>query len=170
MLVKIISIMLENTYTTDDLVLRIGSMRKYYEQRLFQPGKEVTVRSAIENECDNHTLQAVEHWNERFEKEKVQPLVVYEALESVQEDLAGIPSIKLYVPVRFTPSQVEQLGVWVRTNIQPNILISLHIDPRVTGGCSFIWKDVYHDFSLRYFIDKKKKEIHDMFGKYAYAK
>lgn len=162
--------MLENTYTTDDLVLRIGLMRKYYDQRLFRPGKEVTLRTAVEDECDQYTLRAVETWNDRFEKENMQPLVVYEALESVQEELAGMPSIKLYVPVRFTSPQVEQLGVWLRGNIQPNILMSLHIDPRVTGGCSFIWKDVYYDFSLRYFIDKKKDEIHEMFGKYAYAK
>lgn len=169
MLVKIISTMLKNTYTTDELVERIGLMRKYYERFLFQANENVTLREVVKEECDPHTLRALEEWNTAFEKDAIQPIMVYEALESVQEDLAGVPSITLYVPVRLAPEHVERLGVWFRENVQPNILISLHVDPRMTGGCGFIWKDVYYDFSLRYFIEKNREEINDMFGTYAYA-
>lgn len=164
MLVKIISTMLKNTYTTDALMERIGLMRTYYNSRLFQEKTDVTIRNALGEECDEYTLQALEKWNSSFEKDGIQPLVVYEALETVQEDLSGIPSVTLYVPVRFNPEQIEKIGEWFRENVQPNILLALRIDPRATGGCSFIWKDVYYDFSLRYFIDKYRKKINTMFN------
>lgn len=169
MLVKIISIMLKNTYTTDDLVERIGLMRKYYNVRLFKDGADALLKDVVQNDCDASTLKAIEDWVLAFDKEGIQPLLVYEALDTVQEDLEGVPAITLYVPVRFTPEQIKGLGVWFRENIQPNILLSLHIDPRTTGGCSFIWKDIYHDFSLRYFINKEQKEINSMFNKYTHV-
>ena len=156
--------MLANTYTTDQLVERLGLMRKYLDKILFQKQEDITIREVIQNECDEHTVLALESWQNDFDEKSIQPLVVYEALEAVQEDLGGLPSVTLYVPVRFNPDQVEKLGVWFRENVQPNILLSLHVDPRATGGCSFIWKDVYHDFSLRYFIEKERNEINEMFN------
>ena len=162
--------MLQNTYTTDELIDRIGLMRKYYNTSLFGDKKDATLEDVIQNECDEHTFNILKSWVAAFNKQKVQPLVVYEALDTVQEDLAGMPSVTLYVPVRLNPEQIEKLGKWFRNNVQPNILISLHVDPRATGGCSFIWKDVYHDYSLRYYIDKQQDKITDMFNKYTHVK
>jgi hypothetical protein len=170
MLVKIISTMLRNTYTTDELVSRLGLMRKFYEKRLFADGENVTLKEVIESECDEATLEALEEWNKYFTDAEIQPIVIYEALDTVQEDLGGVPAITLYVPVRFTTKQIEGLGIWFRENVQPNILLSLRIDPRTTGGCSFIWKDIYYDFSLRYFIDKQQEEITNMFNTHMHAK
>lgn len=156
--------MLKNTYTTDDLMERIGLMRRYYDKRLFQDDTNITIRKAIGEECDEYTLQALEAWNSSFDEEGIQPLVVYEALDAVQEDLGGVPSITMYVPVRFNPEQIENIGKWFRENIQPNMLVSLRIDPRATGGCGLIWKDVYYDFSLRYFIEKNREKVNTMFN------
>ena len=161
--------MIENTYTTDDLVERLGLLRKYYDKVLFTDAADATVRSILEGECDERTLALLETWAATFEKQKIQPLVVYEALDTVQEDMAGVPAVTLYVPVRFTVEQVEQLGSWFRENVQPNVLLSLHIDPRTTGGCAFIWNDVYHNYSLRYYIDKRRDEITEVFNKYTHA-
>jgi hypothetical protein len=170
MLVKIISTMLQNTYTTDDLVERLGLMRKYYNKRLFTESENVTLREVIAGDCEEHTLQALEYWVAVFTKENIQPLVIFETLDSVQEDLGGVPSVLLYVPIRFTPVQIESFGKWFRENVQPNILLSLHIDPRATGGCSFVWKNTFYDFSLKYFIDKQRDDIVTMFNKYSHAK
>lgn len=169
MLVKIISIMLKNTYTTDDLSERLSLMHKYYDKYLFVGGKDAILKDVLKNSCEENTLNSLEEWTTSFKKESIQPVVVYEALDSIREDLTGLPSVTVYVPVRFKYEQVKKIGIWFRENVQPNILISLHIDPRSTGGCSFIWKSVYYDFSLRYFLDKKKKDIFSIFNKYAYV-
>jgi len=161
--------MLQNTYTTDDLIERLGLMRKYYDVRLFKGGDTAVLGDVLQTDCDENTLHALETWVNAFDNQDIQPLVVYEALDTVQEDLGGIPALTLYVPVRFTPVQIEGLGKWFRENVQPNILLSIHIDPRATGGCGFIWKDTYHDFSLRYYINKEQKAITSMFNKYTHA-
>jgi hypothetical protein len=160
--------MLENTYTTDDLVERIGLMRKYYGVKLFVEGSTASLADVVAAECEPHTLNAVEHWEKRFLESDVQPLVVYEALDTVQEELAGVPAVTLYVPVRFAPDQIEKLGMWFRENVQPNMLLSLHIDPRATGGCGFVWNDVYYDFSLHYYLDRERRAITDMFNQYVH--
>lgn len=170
MLVKIISTMLRNTYTTDDLIERLGLMRKYYNIRIFAKGEDAVLRDVLQNECDERTMTVLENWNSTFIEESIQPLVVFEALDAVQEDVSGLPSVTLYLPVRFTPEHIEKFGIWFRENIQPNILLSLHIDPRATGGCSFIWNNVYYDFSLRYYMDKQREDIVASFNKYTHAK
>lgn len=162
--------MLQNTYTTDDLVERLGLMRIYYNKRLFVGGENSTLKEVIQNECDEHTFLSLEAWVKVFEKENIQPLVVFEALDTVQEDLGGVPAVTLYVPVRFSHEQIERFGVWFRENVQPNILLSLHIDPRATGGCSFIWNNIFYDFSLKYFIEKQKEDIVATFDKYTHVK
>ncbi len=169
MLVKIISTMIEATYTTDDLIERLGLLRKYYDVVLFTEATSATVREVLEGKCDDRTLRLLEIWVSTFEKQKIQPLVVYETLDTVQEEVAGVPAITLYVPVRFNIMQVEQLGKWFRENVQPNILLSLRIDPRTTGGCAFIWNDEYHNYSLRYYIEKEREEIDKVFNKYTHV-
>ncbi len=161
--------MLRNTYTTDDLIERLGLMRKYYNVRLFADGKNAVLREVLKDDCDERTITVLETWNKTFTAESIQPLVVFEALDAVQEDLTGLPAVTLYVPVRFTSEQTEKFGTWFRENVQPNILLSLHIDPRATGGCSFIWNNTYHDFSLRYFMNKQREAIVTSFNKYTHA-
>jgi len=161
--------MIEDTFTTDDLIERLGLLRKYYSTVLFAGGGDALVSDVLENECDERTMHILGRWVGVFNEQKIQPLVVYEALDAVQEDMAGVPSVRLYVPVRFSKEQVEQLGGWFRENVQPNILLTLHIDPRTTGGCAFIWKDVYHNYSLRYYMDKQRDEITKVFNKYTHV-
>jgi hypothetical protein len=166
MLVKIISTILKNTYTTDELSQRLNLMRKYYSEYLFAGAENLTLKDVLEGKCDGDTLRALGEWIGKFEESGIQPIVIYEAIDSIQEDLTGIPSITLYVPVRFSTEQIKKIGTWFRENVQPNMLMSVHIDPRSTGGCSFVWNNIYYDFSLKYFLDKKKEEIVSAFNKH----
>ncbi len=164
MLVKIISIMLGNTYTTDDLVERLGLMRTYYNERLFVEGSTATLQQVLGGQCEQHTLESLMSWEAKFLESEIQPLIVYESLGTVQEELTTMPAVVLYVPLRFPPEHVERIGTWFRENVQPNILVSLKVDPRATGGCSIVWKDRYYDFSLHYFIQDKREEVVQMFN------
>lgn len=169
MIVKIISTVLDNTYTTDDLIERLGLMRLYYGKRIFSKGKEITIDDVLGTECEPHTLTALKQWERGFETANIQPLVVYEALDTVQEEVAGMPSVVLYVPVRFTGEHVTRLGTWFRTHVQPNILLTLRVDPRAAGGCSLIWKHTYYDFSLHYFIQRNRDAIVSRFNEHIHA-
>lgn len=169
MLVKIISTILENTYTTDDLIERLGLMRMYYGKRIYTKDTASTLDEVLGTECEAHTLEALRQWEEHFAKDKIQPVLVYEALDSVQEEVAKLPSVVLYVPVRFANAHVVRFGAWFRTNVQPNILLTLHVDPRSAGGCSLIWKNTYYDFSLHYYMQRTRDDIVSMFNTYVHA-
>lgn len=169
MLVKIVSIMLADTYTTDDVVERIALLRRYYGVKLFAGGSQTTLRESVGAECDEFTVGVLENWETKFAAAGIQQLVVYEALDAIEEDLSGMPSVSLYVPIRFTHEHIERFCRWFRQSVQPNILLSLRVDPRVGGGCGVIWNDVYHDLSLKYHIHEKRAEVVEMFNRYTHA-
>jgi hypothetical protein len=161
MLVKIINIMLENTYTTDDLVGRIGFMRTYYASTLFQSGSQSvnTSPESVLRSVEPDTLQCLVQWHEKFQMERIQPLVIYEALDAIEEEIVGLPTVLLYVPIHFSNEHVALFGGWFRENVQPNILLTIRSDPRMAGGCGFVWNNIFYDFSFGYYLDKKKNEL-----------
>jgi hypothetical protein len=169
MLVKIISIMLENTYATDDLVERLALMRAYYGKRLFAGGTDYTIEEVLGATTESHILQALKEWQSAFDRSQISPIVVYEALDAIEEDMAGLPTVLLYVPIRFSDAHVKVFGAWFREYVQPNLLLTMRVDPRVGGGCGFVWHDVYYDFSLRYHIQKNRENVIAMFDQYTHA-
>jgi hypothetical protein len=170
MLVKIVSIMLEDTFTTDDVVERIALLRRYYGIKLFAGGGDVTIAEVIRTDGEEeHTVRVLEHWEQKFAQAGIPELVVYEALDAIEEDLSGMPSVTLYVPIHFAHEHIERFCRWFRQSVQPNILLSLRVDPRVGGGCGVIWNDVYHDLSLKYRIHQKRTEVVEMFNRYTHA-
>jgi hypothetical protein len=169
MLVKIISSMLKNTYTTDDLIERLGHMRTYYGVKIFSENSNKTLDEVLRTQCEPHTLKRLKEWERAFEADNIQPLVVYEALDTVQEEVVGMPTVTLYVPARFSPEDVERFGAWFRSNVQPNILLTLRVDPRSTGGCSMIWKHTYYDFSLHYYIQKNRDAVVKVVNEHIHA-
>jgi hypothetical protein len=173
MIVKIITIILRNTYTTDDLMDRLGLMRRYYEAMLFKKQGEAPEQRSVQDffahEREEYTLRVLDEWFTQFQSHNIEPLVVYEALDAIEEDISGLPTVALYMPIRFSHEHIARFGEWFRAHVQPNILISMRIDARVTGGCGFVWKNVYHDFSLRYYLQKHREELVAMYENYTHV-
>lgn len=169
MLVRIISIMLTNTFTTDELVERIGLLRVYYNAVLFGGKGDAPLSAVLGDSCSGETLEALAEWHAGFEAAGVQPIAVYEGLDSVEREVGGLPTITLYVPIRFSHSYLRGFGEWFRTHVQPNILLSVRTDPRMAGGCGLVWDHVFHDLSLRYHIAAHRDEIVNRFDAHTHA-
>jgi hypothetical protein len=169
MLVKVISIMLKNTFTTDDLVQRIALMRIYFSKRLFSGTDHIPIHEALQGECTPYTLAALERWMDDFKDAALSPLVVFEALDAIEEDLAGVPAVTVYFPIMFDVETVEGFGKWFREKVHPNILLTVHTDPTVAGGCSFVWNSIYYDFSFRYYVEKESAAVLKMFDTHLHA-
>ncbi len=164
MLVKIISIILKNTYTGDDLVSRLALMRKYYESVLYsgefsQQANMVPVQEVLRGPVDDNTLLALTEWRDEFAKIGIQPIVVYEALDAVEEEVTALPNATLYVPIRFKNEHIVTFGTWFRSNVQPNLMLNIRVDPATAGGCALVWNNVYYDFSFKYFVMKHRDMI-----------
>lgn len=168
MLVKIIAIMVENTFTTDDLVERVGLMRLYLGKRLFGEKGEgaATLREVLQHECSEETLNRLEAWMRGFREAALSPLTVYESLSSVEEELGGLPSITVYVPIRFSLKDIEGFGSWFRSHVQPNLLLTVRVDPKAVGGCAFVHNNVYYNFAFPYYLDKSRSSVLAMFDRH----
>jgi hypothetical protein len=142
----------------------------YYGKRLFAGGEGLTPRDVLGMNIEPRTLDIIEGWQRSFKDGAISPLVVYEALDSIEEDLGGVPSVKLYVPIHFDVNFVEKFGTWFREEVQPNTLLTIRTDPRVAGGCAVIWKDTYYDLSLRFFMHKERTAILERFDELLHAK
>lgn len=166
MLVKVINILLAHTYTSDDLVKRVGFLRDYYSCILFKQGAQCSIDTVVSEDVDDYTRHVLEKLVQAFEKEKLAPALVYQALSEVEEQVSRMPTVTLYLPIRLSPEAYEGIGIWFRTNVQPNLLLTVRVDARVAGGCGVVWNNVYHDFSLRYYMRKHRAEIVSMFDRH----
>jgi len=161
--------MLRNTYSTDELMERLALMRNYYGKRLFAGGDDATLQEVVGPLCEQYTLSALQEWVDAFRSNNISPLVVYEALDTVEEDLSSIPSVLLYVPIHFNHAHVRRFGEWFRENVQPNMLLTIRTDPRMAGGCGVVWHDIFYDLSLHYHVHAQREAVVAMFDQHTHA-
>ena len=87
---------------------------------------------------------------------------MYEQIDTFSKYFDSLPRIVLYVPTALPFSEIKKVGQWMHLNVAKDLLMDIKIDPGAIGGCKLAWKGVYHDFSLRYFIKKHKRELVSM--------
>ena len=64
-----------------------------------------------------------------------------------------------YIPMLFGAQEYKRLGAWFREQVSPRMVLDIKIDPSVAGGCAFVWKGIYHDFSFKNFMSKHEAEL-----------
>lgn len=140
----------QNTYSQGELYRRLGILRECIEYAVYTN----TGLSQVE-ECENFlakvedqdNAEAVRKWGaavfDAFNQQNTSDL-----LHELQEKAHAMPLLIVYIPVEFPPEEVTKLGVWCRENVHEDIVLELHIEPTVVGGCAFVWNDTYHDFSF----------------------
>ena len=62
-------------------------MRSYYAKRLFRGGEHLTLEDVLTADCEPEVLGLLKEWQDAFQKESISPLVVYEALDTVEDRL-----------------------------------------------------------------------------------
>jgi hypothetical protein len=71
-------------------------------------------------------------------------------LELITPDIIGnLPVVTLTLAIHPTAEEIRQLGQWFRQNVDSQILLDIHQDPEIIGGCRLIWQGFEGDFSLR---------------------
>jgi F0F1-type ATP synthase delta subunit len=120
----------------------------------------------ISKEGDEDDVQAVLAWGEpvlaAFTREDVHKKMI--DLHAAIEDL---PLLTLYIPMEFSSAEMTTIGQWCRTQCDQSILLDVHIDAHVVGGCAFVWNDTYHEFSFRSRIKEQAGVITNTLSSYA---
>jgi hypothetical protein len=154
---------LQNTYTKVDCYRRLALLEDYLDRTLFAAGtapKPDFLSMYAQTEDGSHA-NAVAQWNilNAFSSQHFA-----EEILNLKKKMESLPGIILYVPVVLETAGIEMIGQWCRKEIQPNLLLEIQIDPAVAGGCAFVWKNVFYNFSLEYFMNKHRNEILKVFG------
>jgi F0F1-type ATP synthase delta subunit len=75
-------------------------------------------------------------------------------LNELHQAVDALPVMTLYIPVAFPEVELAGIAQWARQECAPLLLLDIHIDSQVVGGCAFVWNDRYHDFSFKTQVKK----------------
>ena len=178
---------LKTSFVKADMLRRIRLVREYVEQRFFASSEAVAMERSLSAQLGQAPpIRAPASHGEAAKKELEEFLSTsdisdddkkiiqgygaeffrtftkdnaYDLLSSIDEGLKKLETINFYVPVELDAAATEKLGSWVRENVEKSILIELHTDTSVFGGCSFARKGEYHDYSLHHAFTAHNTEI-----------
>lgn len=82
-----------------------------------------------------------------------------ELLRATIEELKDTREIELTLAFEPTRAVLSKIAIWLRENVDKNIVIATVVDPRVVAGVKIAYKGKYHDYSYA----QKIKEIIDIY-------
>lgn len=167
---QLLEIILSNTYSRQSLKHRLNLTREFLEFHFFSPHENQNLIYLLNRFVDQKKegrdeFNALYTWgNDFFDSLKRENF--YDYLEKISQAAREIPEAILYLP--FMPPIYEEpkLCGWFRENVKPRFLISVKFNRNLIGGCALVWKGVYYDFSLRYYLTKSRVTIKKVVEEY----
>jgi len=160
---RILNEILKETFTLDSLRKRVQVLKLILEREIYRPevaGKEP--KSDLE--------QREAKWVESFDKELLTGMTnsMYSSLvERIEKFIADISTLTIYFVFIPEAKQIKEVGTWLRNNLdQPRLVFDFKTDPSLIGGCAFVYKGIYKDYSLRAQISDNKSKLIEEFRKY----
>jgi len=162
----------ENTYTVKDLHRRLRLMQQCLESVLYDEPDQMRItpvatrrERAIEtlaDERDKATLQTLDEqdWN------SFTAATLATKMKALLEESEQLPVMTLYLPVAFTDKQLAPLSAWARREVAAGIMFEVLIDPKVVGGCAFVYNGTHFDWSLRRYLRAKRGVITSLLNAY----
>lgn len=141
---------LANTYTLDVLKKRAKALKQRVDIELFNLKVDPKFQ-------DKEQLAWVDSLGKDFFKvfKRDDFEEVFEALDT---QISKIQPLVVYFAFEPGPSQIILIGGWLRQNLGKNFIFDIKLDYSLIGGCAFVWKGVYKDYSLRARL-KEKQEV-----------
>lgn len=159
----VLPIILRNTFTFADFYRRVDFMRELLEHRFFDPTLQSEERSHMLEtyrgaEIRPEDRTAVAEWGEGvFGAMSAGNL--HDRIDALKRDAEALPRLTLYVPILMNSANAKMVGQWCREHVAADVMLDLHVDPASTGGCSYVFHDVYRDFSFSYFVSKRRTDL-----------
>lgn len=162
---QLLGYFLTETYTKKDISRRLRFLREYFETGFFTADQTEITKFLLSKHATTDDIHAFMSWGEDFYK-AFNKETMYRLLNALSERMKLLPHIVLYIPYEAVPAEVNRLGKWCRQNIGDRVVVDLRTDATLLGGCAFVWKGVYRDYSLRYYMRKKQAEITKIISDY----
>jgi F0F1-type ATP synthase delta subunit len=158
---SILNILLPVTYTKISFLRRIRLIRQYLESVFFSANNQTLaeyLQEQHEDITDITTLsQLPKEFTNQFSKD-----TFYHLLQEASTEANNVPAVTMYTSFQPTEEYISGFCEWFRQHVQEHALIDQRIDAEVTGGCALVWKGFYKDFSMKFFMQQHKEQIHNI--------
>lgn len=167
---QILSTILPTTFTKAAFYRRLRLLREFLEHKYFEGEPESKIedflREGNASRTDVHTLSFVRNKLYRtFTRENI-----YKILNNLLDAIKELPVVTVYLSNEPTEGETVNLGKWFRKHLDPHLIMDIRLDPTLHTGCAFVWKGIYHNFSLRFYLNKEKKRVLEIVEEYAQNK
>lgn len=162
----------KNTYSVGDLYHRADLLQRFLEHYFFETHDSHESRidllkmyyRDVDPETASH-VAAIAAWGSEF-ADLFSAENVYEKMRAFKASARSYEKLTLYIPVHFGPAQMERIGSWCRAKVAPEVMLDLRIDPTAVGGCAFVYRNTFHDFSFTYFASNVRSKLVDLLRRY----
>jgi len=133
---KILTTILNNTYTLSQLRKRVNILKNYLTLRFFGNSQEWEKQA---NQFDP---------------------------EEIEKNLAKANILNVYLPFETNSQIAATLGQYMRKLFDRVILFDIKLDPSLIAGCALSWQGIYKDYSLRKKIADNRIQLMESFKKF----
>ena len=163
---QIQQIIITKTFTKPDYIKRVTILREYLETKFFKDPSisfEKYLESINITPQDKEAFAALdEHFFNLFTRDNL-----YLIINGLSESMKSLPVLTLYLAVNMDDIQVNELGIWFRKNLNPELIMDIHCNPTLVTGCAYVWNNKYKDLSLHYILSQKEDLINKIIETYA---
>jgi hypothetical protein len=156
---------LADTYTRKDVGRRLRLLREYFEAGYFTADETEITKFLLSKHATTDDINAFMSWKDGFYRSFTKDSL-YHTLNGITDRVKKLPNVVLYIPYEAVPAEIIRIGKWFREHVGPMVIVDLRTDSTLLGGCAFVWKGVYRDYSLRYYMRKKQAEITKIISEY----
>lgn len=146
---------LQNTYTLSVLKKRVKALKQKVNIELFNLKVDPKHQ---ENEHIAWINSLGEDFFKVFTRDDFQ-----QVFEELDRQISEIQPLVIYFAYEPGPSQIILIGGWLRQNLGKNFIYDIKLDYSLIGGCAFVWKGVYKDYSVKAKISQNREQILESF-------
>lgn len=83
----------------------------------------------------------------------------YTTLTHLKKETEQLPIFNLKTAIPLSADLVAEITKWLRETTATTLLLEPSVQPSLLGGCTFVWKDNYYDYSLKAVIRQSGTSI-----------
>jgi len=157
---------IRSCHTKEDVLRRLAFLRNYLEYRYYKQGDMPIGEYLKDKNTKVNDSAVMSSWGDDF-YQSFNKDNFYMLITQFTEGLKDNPLVTVYMPVNLDTEVLDKIGSWFQDNLDKGVLMDIRINPKIVGGCEFVWKGVSHHYTLEYFFAKKSDEIKNIISDYA---
>ncbi|MCL4367552.1 hypothetical protein M1563_05300 [Patescibacteria group bacterium] len=149
-----INIFISTVYGKSEATRQLATLKSYLLNRLFS--NDQSMLTSLEPE----QIRWMQSLGEDF-YQGINQTNVYQILQAIEEHLAQLEPLIIYLPFVLPDAQLPNLGKYARNLFGPECLVEIKFDPDLIAGPALVWKGVYKDYSIKQKLADHHQEIMD---------